>query len=74
MYVVKIDPEKFPTEFEKWIERNLLKINTLDVDRVTLKDYSIITTQTLAGLRGKIEERFEAQVTWNSDQSKWVLG
>ncbi len=73
VYVVKIDPEKFPTEFEKWIERNLLKINTLDVERVTLKDYSIITTQTLAGPRGKIEERFEAQVTWNSDQSKWVL-
>ena len=40
VYVVKIDPEKFPTEFEKWIERNLLKINTLDVERVTLKDYS----------------------------------
>ncbi len=73
VYVVKIDPEKFPTEFEKWIERNLLKINTLDIDRVTLKDYSIITTQTLAGPRGKIEERFEAQVTWDSDQSKWVL-
>ena len=73
VYVAKIDPEKFPTDFEKWIERNLLKINTLDVDRVTLKDYSIITTQTLAGPRGKIEERFEAQVTWNSDQSKWVL-
>ncbi len=73
VYVVKIDPAKFPTEFEKWIERNLLKINTLDVDRVTLKDYSIITTQTLAGPRGKIDERFEAQVTWDSDQSKWVL-
>jgi hypothetical protein len=73
VYVVKIDPEKFPTEFEKWIERNLLKINTLDVDRVTLKDYSIITTQTLSGLRGTIDKRFEAQVSWNSDQSKWML-
>jgi len=73
VYVVKIDPEKFPTEFEKWIERNLLKINSLDVERVTLKDYSIITTQTLAGPRGTIDERFEARVAWNSDQSKWVL-
>jgi hypothetical protein len=73
VYVVKVDPEKFPTEFEKWIERNLLKINTLDIERVTLKDYSIVTTQTLAGPRGKIEERFEARVTWSSDQSKWTL-
>ncbi len=73
VYVVKIDPEKFPTEFEKWIERNLLKINTLDVEHATLKDYAIVTTQTLTGLRGTIDKRFEAQVTWNSDQSKWVL-
>ena len=27
-----------------------------------MKDYSIVTTQTLAGPRGKIDERFEAQV------------
>ena len=73
MYVAKIDPGKFPTDFEKWIERDLLKINTLDVDRITLKDYSIVTTQTLAGPRGKLDERFEAQVGWDSDQSKWVL-
>ncbi len=73
VYVVKIDPGKFPTDFEKWIERDLLKINTLDVDLITLKDYSIVTTQTLAGPRGKLDERFEAQVRWDSDQSKWVL-
>ena len=73
VYVAKIDPSKFPTEFEKWIERDLLKMNTLDVDRVTLKDYSIVTTQTLAGPRGKLDERFEAQVAWDADQSKWVL-
>ncbi|MHB8862379.1 MAG: DUF4340 domain-containing protein [Pirellulaceae bacterium] len=73
VYVVKIDPSKFPTEFDKWIERDLLKLNTMDVDRITLKDYSIVTTQTLTGPRGKLDERFEAQVTWDSNQSKWVL-
>jgi hypothetical protein len=71
--VVKIDPNKFPTEFDKWIERDLLKINTMDVDRVQLKDYSLITTQTLAGPRGKLDERFEALVTFAADQNKWVL-
>ncbi len=71
--VVKIDPSKFPTEFDKWIERDLLKINTMDVDRVQLKDYSLITTQTLAGPRGQLDERFEALVTFSADQNKWVL-
>ena len=60
IYVVKIDPAKFPTEFEKWIERDLLKMNSFDVEHVALKDYSIIKTPTLAGPRGKLEERFEA--------------
>ncbi len=69
VYVVKIDPAKFPTEFEKWIERDLLKINTLDVDRLTFKDYSVIT----AGGRASLEQRLDATVSWNSDQSKWVL-
>ncbi len=73
VYVVKIDPDKFPTDFEKWIERDLLKINTLDVERVTLKDYSIITQQTLVGPRGTIDRRFEADVIWDTDQNKWVL-
>jgi hypothetical protein len=71
--VVKIDPSKFPTEFDKWIERDLLKINTMDVDRVQLKDYSLVTTQTLAGPRGQLDERFEALVTFSADQNKWIL-
>lgn len=73
VYVVKIDPDKFPTDFEKWIERDLLKMNTLDVQSVTLKDYSIIKTQTLAGPRGTIDRRFEADVVWDADQNKWLL-
>ena len=73
VYVVRIDPAKFPTEFEKWIEPGLLKINTFDVEGITFRDYSIVTTQTLAGPRGRLEERFEAQVRWDSDTSKWVL-
>ncbi len=73
VYVVKIDPAKFPTEFEQWIERDLLKLNTLDVQRVTLKDYSIVLVQTLAGAQGQLEKRFEADVSWDSDTSKWIL-
>ncbi len=49
IYVVKIDPAKFPTEFEKWIERDLLKLSSFDVEHVALKDYSIIKTPSLSG-------------------------
>ncbi len=73
VYVAKIDPSKFPTQFDKWIERDLLKMNTLDVQQVSLENYSIIKTQTLAGPRGKLEQRFEADVAWDADKSKWKL-
>ena len=73
VYVVKIDPAKFPTEFSQWIERDLLKVNAFDVERVTLKDYSIVQTQTAAGPRGTLARRYEADVTWNGEKNQWVL-
>ena len=70
VYITKIGLDKLPTEFDKWIEKDLLKINTFDVARLTLKDYSILPTQTggfaFAG-------RMEAAAVWNADQSNWNL-
>jgi len=75
IYVVKIDPAKFPTDFEKWIERDLLKINTFDVARVSLKDYSTITSKSITGqtMLDKFEQRFEADIRWDADKSEWKL-
>src|SRR5207248_6233535 len=44
VYVTSIDMSKLPTEFEKWIEKDLLKISTFDVNRVVLKDYLLLPT------------------------------
>ena len=70
VYITKIGLDKLPTEFDKWIEKDLLKINTFDVARLTLKDYSILPTQTggfaFAG-------RMEASAVWKADQSNWSL-
>ncbi|MCO6456438.1 MAG: DUF4340 domain-containing protein, partial [Pirellulaceae bacterium] len=49
VYVVKIDPDKFSTKFEDWIEKDLLKLNAFDVQNVRLLDYSVVrTTQGFA--------------------------
>ena len=49
-----------------------MKINTFDVERVTLKDYSMIRTERrrTARLRSR---RFDADVTWDADQNQWLL-
>ncbi|QDU91687.1 hypothetical protein Pla175_51170 [Pirellulimonas nuda] len=40
VYVVDVDPSKFPTKFDDWIEDDLLKINPWDLEQVTLDNYS----------------------------------
>jgi hypothetical protein len=40
VYIVDLDPGKFSTKFEDWIERNLLKLNSMDLKRVEIRDYA----------------------------------
>lgn len=72
-YVVRIDPTRFPTDFENWIERDLLRLNPLDVERIVLKDYSTIKKQGSTGLEGTITRRFEADITRDTQQNRWIL-
>jgi hypothetical protein len=69
VYVSKIDLEKFPTQFDKWIEKDLLKLNTFDVARVTLKDYSVVPGQRGFSYSG----RMEATANWNAESSNWEM-
>jgi len=63
VYVTTIDMSKLPTEFEKWIEKDLLKIGTFDVNRVALKDYLVLPTQSG---RMQLVQRFDATLTYDS--------
>ncbi|MBW3598972.1 MAG: DUF4340 domain-containing protein [Planctomycetes bacterium] len=40
VYAVRVNLDAFPAEFEQWIEKGLLKLNPLDVKRLTVKDYT----------------------------------
>ena len=41
VYIVKLDTGKLSVRFEDWIEPNLLKLNTMDLKKVEIKDYSL---------------------------------
>jgi len=73
VYVAKINPEYFPTDFQQWIERDLLRLNALDIDHVTVKDYAVVKQETSGGPRGTIYRRFEADVNWDEEANRWVL-
>lgn len=69
VYVCKIDLAKLPVEFDKWIEKDLLKLNPLDIAQVTIKDYSIIPDAS--GLY--YSPRMDATVDWNGEGGTWSL-
>jgi hypothetical protein len=72
VYVTTIDMSKLPTEFEKWIEKDLLKLSTFDVNRVVLKDYLLLPTN-----RGSLalQQRMDATLSYDSGRSpdQWKL-
>ena len=68
-YVVKINTEKLSTKFEDWIEQDLLKLNALDVENMSLMDYAINRVQRGAAL----EMRAQMDVKWDSAGGKWEL-
>jgi hypothetical protein len=70
VYLAKIDLSKLSTDFDKWIEKDLLKLSSFDVSKVTLKDYSLLPTQTGTALL----QRMEAALTYDSAAtSQWTL-
>jgi len=72
VYVTSIDMSKLPTDFEKWIEKDLLKMSTFDVSRVVLKDYLLLPTQ-----RGSmvLQHRMDATLSYDSARNpdQWKL-
>ncbi len=43
VYTVAVDPTRFSTNFDQWIEKNLLDISTLDIKEIYVDEYSIKT-------------------------------
>ncbi len=52
VYVVEIDPKRFSTNFDQWIEKNLLDISTLDLKEVFVDEYSSKIETELARTAG----------------------
>ncbi|TWU22698.1 DUF4340 domain-containing protein [Bythopirellula polymerisocia] len=71
VYVVKLDPEKLTTKFDDWIEDDLLKINSFDIRKLAIKDYSAEMMLSLSGIQMDWDRRAEMTLTYDSDNSKW---
>src|SRR3954447_23983363 len=77
VYVIEIDPSKLSTSFEDWIEKDLLKLHSYDLQQVQIKDYSaeLVRAMTPEGLRYTPTWDPHAEMTFkysDSPESKWI--
>jgi hypothetical protein len=70
VYVTTIDLAKLPTDFDKWIEKDLLKLSTFDVSKATVKDY--LVGHDRSG-RPVLRRRMEAALSYDNSKGEWTL-
>jgi hypothetical protein len=76
VYVIEIDRSKLSTNFDDWIEKDLLKLNSWDLQQVDIKDYSANLVQLLSSdgrPRIGIDRDSRARMTfsYNDSEAKW---
>ena len=67
IYVVELDPAPLSTDFKQWIEPDLLKLSSNDVETLGVRDYQIIATQQ--GLA--LTRNYEADLIFTTASGLW---
>jgi hypothetical protein len=67
VYIVKVDPEKLSTKFEDWIEKDLLKLSSWDIENVRVKTYTVAR----AGNRVALDQKLDLAAKF--DNNEWKL-
>jgi hypothetical protein len=75
VYIIEIDPSKLSTNFEDWIEKDLLKFRSWDLQQVQIKDYSaeLVPVMTPEGpaFRPAWDPRGEFTLAYSDTDAKW---
>jgi hypothetical protein len=76
VYVVDLNPERLSTNFEDWIEKDLLKLSPWEIEKVQIKDYSaqlrpVMTGQGVA-IQVAWDPRSEMTVGYDDKAGKWT--
>ncbi len=76
VYVIEIDPAKLSTNFEDWIEKDLLKLNAWELQQVQIKDYSaelvpVVTQDGQFSIQPTWDPRAEMTFNYNDSDAKW---
>lgn len=68
VYTVAVKTDKISTKFEDWIEKDLLKLNSWDIKRVEVNDYSVDVLAGTQNPRGKMTVEYN-----DTGDPRWKL-
>jgi hypothetical protein len=79
VYIIEIDPSKLSTNFEDWIEKDLLKLHTWDLQQVQIKDYSaelvpVVTQDGQFSVQPTWDPRSEMTLNYDDAKATWSAG
>lgn len=76
VYICKVQLDRLPTKFDEWIEKNLLKMDTMDFKQVEIQDYSVDVLQSRLKQRGLLTLAYEdsGDVKWKILEDKALKG
>lgn len=71
VYIVEYDETVLKTDFRDWIEKDLLQLDAINIQRVSMSDYQVDPSRFLQGGRVTLTRYFDATV--RSDFNVWAL-
>jgi hypothetical protein len=73
VYVIEIDRSKLSTNFEDWIEKDLLKLEAWDLAQVDIKDYSAaLVSPDGRSIAIERDDRADMTLGYNDTDAKWA--
>ncbi|MCX7412537.1 MAG: DUF4340 domain-containing protein [Planctomycetia bacterium] len=73
VYRIEIDTSKFTTQFDDWIEKDLLKLSPWDVRRLVLDDYALGAVESGGRVRVEQNRRSRIDLAYDDKDAKWTL-
>jgi hypothetical protein len=71
VFVAKVDPSKLPTNFEAWIEKDILRLSVFDVQNVILRDYATVVSP--GSTITNFVNRHVIALGWDAVRRDWEL-
>ena len=73
VYRVEIDTSKFTTNFDDWIEKDLLKLSPWDVRRLGLEDYALVAVESNGRVGVQLDRKYRVDLAYDDKDAKWSL-